>query len=44
MRIVRAARYLFSLGLRLDRGRLLRAVVLMFASYIAAPLDRKSVV
>ena len=38
MRIVRAARYLFSLGLRLDRGRLLRAVVLMFAGYIAAPL------
>jgi ATP-binding cassette subfamily B protein len=38
MRILRAARYLFSLGLRLDRGRLLRAVVLMFAGYIAAPL------
>jgi ATP-binding cassette, subfamily B, bacterial len=38
MRIIRAARYLFSLGLRVDRGRLLRAVVLMFAGYIAAPL------
>jgi ATP-binding cassette subfamily B protein len=38
MRIVRAARYLFSLGLRVDRGRLLRAVALMFAGYIAAPL------
>ncbi len=38
MRIARAARYLFSLGLQLDRGRLLRAVVLMFAGYIAAPL------
>ncbi len=38
MRIVRAARYLFSLGLAVDRGRLLRAVVLMFAGYIAAPL------
>ena len=38
MRIFRAGRYLFSLGLRVDRGRLLRAVVLMFAGYIAAPL------
>jgi ATP-binding cassette subfamily B protein len=38
MRIIRTARYLFSLGLRVDRGRLLRAVVLMFAGYIAAPL------
>jgi ATP-binding cassette subfamily B protein len=38
MRIVRTARYLFSLGLVVDRGRLLRAVVLMFAGYIAAPL------
>ena len=38
MRMFRAARYLFSLGLQVDRGRLLRAVVLMFAGYIAAPL------
>jgi ATP-binding cassette subfamily B protein len=38
MRIFRAGRYLFSLGLRVDRGRLVRAVVLMFAGYIAAPL------
>ena len=37
MRIIRAGRYLFPLGLRVDRGRLLRAVVLMFAGYIAAP-------
>ena len=37
MRIIRAGRYLFSLGLLVDRGRLLRAVVLMFAGYIAAP-------
>jgi ATP-binding cassette subfamily B protein len=36
--MVRAARYLFSLGLRVDRGRLLRAVILMFVGYIAAPL------
>jgi ATP-binding cassette subfamily B protein len=38
MRIFRAARYLFSLGLQVGRGRLVRAVVLMFAGYIAAPL------
>jgi ATP-binding cassette subfamily B protein len=38
MRIFRAARYLFSLGLQVGRGRLSRAVVLMFAGYIAAPL------
>lgn len=38
MRMLRAARYLFSLGIQLDRGRLLRAVVLMFAGYIAAPI------
>ncbi len=38
MRIYRAGRYLFSLGLAVDRGRLSRAVVLMFAGYIAAPL------
>jgi ATP-binding cassette, subfamily B, bacterial len=38
MSIIRAGRYLFSLGLLVDRGRLLRAVVLMFAGYIAAPL------
>src|SRR5215475_6728636 len=38
MRIVRSARYLFSLGLLVDRGRLMRAVALMFAGYIAAPL------
>ncbi len=38
MRMIRAGRYLFSLGLLVDRGRLLRAVVLLFAGYIAAPL------
>jgi len=38
MRVLRAGRYLLSLGLRLDRGRLLRAALLMFAGYIAAPL------
>ncbi len=38
MRVIRAGRYLFSLGLQVDRGRLSRAVVLMFAGYIAAPL------
>jgi ATP-binding cassette subfamily B protein len=38
MRMLRTGRYLFALGLRVDRGRLLRAVVLMFAGYIAAPL------
>jgi ATP-binding cassette subfamily B protein len=38
MRIFRTGRYLFSLGLQVDRGRLSRAVVLMFAGYIAAPL------
>jgi ATP-binding cassette, subfamily B, bacterial len=38
VRIFRTGRYLFSLGLRVDRGRLLRAVALMFAGYIAAPL------
>jgi ATP-binding cassette, subfamily B, bacterial len=38
VRIFRAGRFLFALGLRVDAWRLLRAVVLMFAGYIAAPL------
>lgn len=38
MRVFRAGSYLFSLGLRLDRRRLLRAVMLMVAGFIAAPL------
>jgi ATP-binding cassette subfamily B protein len=38
VRIFRAARFLFTLGLRVDAPRLLRAVVLMFAGYVAAPL------
>jgi ATP-binding cassette, subfamily B, bacterial len=38
VRIFRAARFLFALGMRVDAVRLLRAVVLMFAGYVAAPL------
>jgi ATP-binding cassette, subfamily B, bacterial len=38
MRIFRAARYLLALGMRVDLVRLLRAVILMFAGYVAAPL------
>jgi ATP-binding cassette, subfamily B, bacterial len=38
VRVFRAGRYLFALGLRVDTVRLLRAVVLMFAGYVAAPL------
>ena len=38
MRIFRAAYYLFALGMRLDVVRLLRAVILMFTGYVAAPL------
>jgi ATP-binding cassette, subfamily B, bacterial len=38
MRIFRAARFLFALGLWVDAPRLLRAVVLMLAGYVAAPL------
>jgi ATP-binding cassette, subfamily B, bacterial len=38
MRIFRAARYLFALGMRVDGVRLLRAVTLMFTGYVAAPL------
>jgi ATP-binding cassette, subfamily B, bacterial len=38
LRILRAARFLFVMGLRVDKTRLLRAVILMFAGYIAAPL------
>jgi ATP-binding cassette, subfamily B, bacterial len=36
--VLRAGRFLLGLGLRLDRGRLVRAIVLMLAGYIAAPL------
>jgi len=35
--ILRAARFLLSAGLRIDRARLVRAVVLMLCGYIAAP-------
>lgn len=38
MRVFRAGHYLFALGMRADPVRLLRAVALMFAGYIAAPL------
>jgi ATP-binding cassette subfamily B protein len=38
MRIVRAARFLFPMGLRVDAVRLLRATVLAVALYVAAPL------
>jgi ATP-binding cassette, subfamily B, bacterial len=38
MRICRAARFLFAMGLRVDAVRLLRATVLAAALYVAAPL------
>jgi ATP-binding cassette subfamily B protein len=38
MRIFRAARFLFAMGLRVDGVRLLRATVLAVALYVAAPL------
>jgi ATP-binding cassette, subfamily B, bacterial len=38
MRIFRATRFLFALGLRVDAVRLLRATVLAVALYVAAPL------
>jgi ATP-binding cassette subfamily B protein len=38
MRILRAVRFLFALGLRVDAVRLLRATVLAVSLYVAAPL------
>jgi ATP-binding cassette subfamily B protein len=38
MKILRAARFLFATGLRVDAARLLRATVLAVALYVAAPL------
>ncbi|MEV6850951.1 ABC transporter ATP-binding protein [Actinoplanes sp. NPDC051411] len=38
MRIFRAVRFLFALGLKVDAMRLLRATVLAIALYVAAPL------
>jgi ATP-binding cassette subfamily B protein len=38
MRTIRAARFLFAMGLRVDAVRLLRATVLAVALYVAAPL------
>lgn len=37
MTVLRAGRYLLALGWRIDRRRLIRAVLLMFGGYIAAP-------
>ncbi|MGD0343818.1 MAG: ABC transporter ATP-binding protein [Acidimicrobiales bacterium] len=39
MRVLTAARFLIALGWRLDRKRLIRAVVLMFSGYVAAPFS-----
>jgi ATP-binding cassette subfamily B protein len=36
--VARAARFLISLGLKVDRSRLIRAAILMLAGYLAAPL------
>jgi len=38
MRILRAARFLFAMGLQVDAARLLRATVLALALYVAAPV------
>jgi ATP-binding cassette, subfamily B, bacterial len=38
MSVLRAGRYLLSLGLLVDRSRLVRATVIMLAGYLAAPL------
>ena len=38
MNILRASRFLLSLGVRLDPVRLIRATVLMLTGYVAAPL------
>ncbi|GAA4640511.1 ABC transporter ATP-binding protein [Actinoallomurus vinaceus] len=38
MNVLRAARFLLSLGMRIDRARLARAVVLMLGGYVATPL------
>jgi ATP-binding cassette subfamily B protein len=36
--VIRAGRFLFGLGLQVGRGKLIRAVVLMFTGYVAGPL------
>ena len=38
MNLFRSVRFLFGLGLQVDRARLLRAVTLMFGGYIAGPV------
>ena len=38
MNVIRAARFLFGLGLQVGRRKLIRAVVLMFAGYVAGPI------
>jgi ATP-binding cassette subfamily B protein len=36
--VIRAGRFLFGLGLEVGRGKLLRAVLLMFTGYVAGPV------
>lgn len=38
MKVIRAGRFLFGLGLHVGRRKLIRAVVLMFAGYVAGPI------
>jgi ATP-binding cassette subfamily B protein len=38
MNVIRAGRFLFGLGLQVGRGKLIRAVVLMFTGYVAGPM------
>ncbi len=38
MKVIRAGRFLFGLGLRSGRRKLIRAVVLMFTGYVAGPI------
>src|ERR1019366_914513 len=38
LNVIRAARFLFGLGLQVGRRKLIRAVVLMFAGYVAGPI------
>ena len=38
MNVARAAWFLLALGLRVDRVRMIRAVILMLTGYLAAPL------
>jgi ATP-binding cassette subfamily B protein len=38
LKVIRAGRFLFGLGLHVGRRKLIRAVVLMFAGYVAGPI------